>query len=93
MFQLTEIAAQELKKIQDEVQAQRPGSVLRLVRTAETEFKLAVDAPADGDQELYCADEMVLVVDPETSQLLADHTLDYLAAPQGPAFVFEQRME
>ncbi|MFQ5987872.1 MAG: hypothetical protein ACE5H6_03380 [Dehalococcoidia bacterium] len=93
MFQLTEIAAQQLKKIKDEVRGERPGSVLRLVRTPEAELKLAVDAPAEGDRELYCADEVVLVVDPDTSESLANQTLDYLETPRGHAFVFEQRAE
>ncbi|MFQ5656413.1 MAG: hypothetical protein ACE5G5_02645 [Candidatus Methylomirabilales bacterium] len=91
MFQLTEIAAQELRKIKDQLQEQRPGSVPRLIRTAETEFKLAVDAPADGDQELYSADEKVLVVDAETSGALVNVTMDYKETSQGLAFVFELR--
>lgn len=91
MFQLTEIAAQELKKIKDQVQEQRPGSVPRLVRTGETEFKLAIDASGEGDQELYSADDKVLVVDSETSGVLTNVTLDYKETPQGYAFVFEPR--
>ncbi|MFQ5532678.1 MAG: hypothetical protein ACE5EP_02380 [Candidatus Methylomirabilales bacterium] len=91
MFQLTETAAQELKKIKDQLQEQKPGSVPRLVRTGETEFKLAVDAPADGDQELYSADEKVLVVDAETSGALTNVTMDFKDTSQGQAFVFELR--
>lgn len=90
MFQLTEMAAQELKKIKDQVQEQQPGSVPRLIRSGETQFKLAIDAPGDKDQELYCADEKVLVVDPDTSGLLTDVRLDFKETPQGRAFVFEQ---
>ncbi len=93
MFQLTEQAAQELKKIKDEVQEQRPGTVPRLVRTGETEFNLAIDAPEEGDQELYCADEKVLVVSPEISGVLTNVTLDCKDTPEGRGFVFEGRVE
>lgn len=89
MFQLTETAAQELKKIKDQVQAQEPEGVPRLVRSGETEFKLAIDAPVEGDQELFCEDEKVLVVDRETSALLGSVTLDFKETPRGQAFVFE----
>ncbi len=93
MFQLTDVAARQLKEMQDDVRRGRPGSVLRLVRTPEAKLKLAVDAPAEGDCELYCDDEVVLVVDPETSEELANQTLNYLETPRGRAFVFEQRAE
>ncbi|MFQ5881509.1 MAG: hypothetical protein ACE5I9_03395 [Candidatus Methylomirabilales bacterium] len=89
MFQLTEKAAQELKKIKDEVQEQQPGSVPRLTRSGEREYKLAIDVPEEGDQELYCADEKVLLVDRETSRALADVTLDYKDTSEGHRFVFE----
>ncbi len=91
MFQLTEIAAQVLGKIKGQVQEEQPGGMLRLVRDGETTFKFAVDAPAEGDQELYSADEKVLVVDPEISGLLADVTLDCEETPQGATFVFQRR--
>ncbi len=91
MFQLTEFAAQVLGKIKGQVQEEEPGTVLRLVRAGETKFKFAIDAPAEGDQELYSTDEKVLVVDPEISGLLADVTLDCQETPQGHAFVFHQR--
>lgn len=90
MFQLTETAAQELKKIKEQVQQQAPGSLPRLVRGGETEFKLAIDAPGDGDQELFCADEKVLVVDRETSDLLQNVKLDFKDTPKGSGFVFEE---
>lgn len=89
MFQLTETAAQELKKIKGQVQEQAPGSIPRLVRSSETEFKLAIDAPGEGDQELFCTDEKVLLVDRETSTLLGNVTLDFKETPRGQTFVFE----
>ena len=91
MFQLTEFAAQVLGKIKGQVQEEEPGTVLRLVRAGETKFKFAIDAPAEGDQELYSADEKVLVVDPEISGLLADVTLDCQETPRGHEFVFQRR--
>ncbi len=91
MFQLTEQAAQELKKIRDEVQEEQPGSVPHLFRSGEEEFNLTIDLPVEGDQELYCADEKVLVMDAETSRILADVTLDYKDTPQGRRFVLENR--
>ena len=93
MFQLTEIAAQVLGKIKGEVQEEQPGTVLRLVRAGETEFKFVIDAPEEGDQELYCADEKVLVVSPEISGVLTNVTLDCKDTPQGRGFVFEERVE
>jgi len=91
MFQLTKIAAQVLGKIKGRVQEEQPGGVVRLVRDGETTFKFAIDAPAEGDQELYSADEKVLFVDPEISGLLADVTLDCEETPQGHTFVFQRR--
>ncbi|MFQ5792770.1 MAG: hypothetical protein ACE5JI_20060 [Acidobacteriota bacterium] len=91
MFQLTEFAAQVLGKIKSDVQQQQPGTVLRLVRAGETKFKFVIDAPAEGDQELYSTDDKVLVVDPEISGLLADVTLDCQETPQGHEFVFQRR--
>ncbi len=93
MVQLTEQAAQELKKIRDEVQEQRPGSVPRLYQSGEKDFNLTNGLTVAGDRELYCADEKVLVVAPETSRILADVTLDYQDTPQGHKFVFEMRAE
>ena len=94
MFQLTEQAAQELKKIRDEVQEQHPGSVPRLYRSGEGEFTVTMGLPVEGDRELYYADEKVLVVAPETSTILADVTLDYKDTPQGHNFVIiKGRME
>ncbi len=89
MFQLTETAAQELKKIKEQVQAQEPEGILRLVRSGETEFNLTIDASVEGDQELFYADEKVLVVDRETSTMLGNVTLDFKETPQGQTFVFE----
>ncbi|MFQ5803476.1 MAG: hypothetical protein ACE5JQ_11335 [Candidatus Methylomirabilales bacterium] len=90
MFQLSQKAAEELKKIRDEaVEEQPPGGTLRLFRSGEKEFNLTIGLPQDGDQELFCADEKVLVVDAETSNMLADVTLDYQDTPQGHQFVFE----
>ena len=94
MVQLTEQAAQELKKIRDEVQEQHPGSVARLFQSGEGEFTVTIGLPVAGDQELYYADEKVLVVAPETSRILADVTLDYQDTPQGHKFVvIKGRME
>ena len=93
MFQLTEQAAQELKKIRDEVQEQHPGSVARLFQSGEGEFTVTIGLPVEGDQELYYADEKVLVIAPETSRIMADVTLDYQDTPQGRRFVFEMRAE
>ncbi len=90
MVQLTEQAAQELKKIRDEVQEQRPGSVPRLYQSGEKEFNITIGLPVAGDQELYYADEKVLVVAPETSRILADVTLDYQDTPQGHKFVINK---
>jgi len=91
MFQLSETAAHALKNIKQEMQGQQPGSVPRLVRTGDTEFKLAVDAPKQEDHVLHSADETVLVVDQETSAVLTNITLDFQETPQGEAFVFTQR--
>ena len=93
MFHLTEQAAQELKKIRDEVQEQHPGSVARLFQSGEGEFTVTIGLPVEGDQELYYADEKVLVIAPETSRIMADVTLDYQDTPQGRRFVFEMRAE
>ncbi len=93
MVQLTEQAAQELKKIRDEVQDQHPGSVARLFQSGEGEFTVTIGLPVEGDQELYYADEKVLVIAPETSRIMADVTLDYQDTPQGRRFVFEMRAE
>jgi Fe-S cluster assembly iron-binding protein IscA len=87
MFQLTEQAAQELKKIKDEEQEQHPGSVPRLFESGEREFTLTIGLPVEGDQELYYADEKVLVMAQETSRILADFTLDYQDTAQGHKFV------
>ncbi len=88
MVQLTEQAAQELKKMRDEVQEQHPGSVPRLFQSGEKEFNLTIGLPVEGDQELYYADEKVLVIAPETSRIMTDVTLDYQDTPQGHNFVF-----
>ena len=93
MVQLTEQAAQELKKMRDEVQEQHPGSVPRLFQSGEKEFNLTIGLPVEGDQELYYADEKVLVIAPETSRIMTDVTLDYQDTPQGRRFVFEMRAE
>ncbi len=96
MFQLSQKAAQELKRIKDEaVQEQQaePGSTLRLIHSGEREFNMTIGLPEEGDQELYYADEKVLVVAPETSRVLADVTLEYQYTPQGHKFVFEMRAE
>ncbi len=93
MVQLTEQAAQELKKLRDEVQEQHPGSVARLFRSGEGEFTVTIGLPVEGDQELYYADEKVLVVAPETSRILADVTLDYQDTPQGHKFAIKGRAE
>lgn len=94
MLQVSQKAAQELKKIRDEVvQEQQPGSTLRLFRSGEREFNLTIGLPEEGDQELFCADEKVLVVDADTSTILADVTLDYQDTPEGHQFVFEGREE
>ncbi len=94
MVQLTEQAAQVLKKMRDKVQEQHPGSVPRLFQSGEGEFTVTIGLPVAGDQELYYADEKVLVVAPETSRILADVTLDYKDTPQGHRFVIiKGRME
>ncbi len=93
MVQLTEQAAQELKKIRDEMQEQHPGSVPRLFQSGEGEFTVTIGLPVEGDRELYYADEKVLIVAPETSRIMADVTLDYQDTPQGRRFVFEMRAE
>lgn len=92
MFKVTETAAQELKKIKDQVQEQQPGGLPRLVWSTEAQFKLAIDASQEGDQELFCADEKVLVVDRETSARLENLTLDFKQTPRGRGFVFEEGM-
>ncbi len=93
MFQLTEQAAQQLKKIRDEVQEQHPGSVPRLFQSGEGEFTVTIGLPVAGDQELYCADEKVLVMAPETGRIMTNFTLDYQDTPQGHNFVFKEREE
>ncbi len=94
MVQLSEQAAQKLKKIRDEVQEQHPGGVARLFQSGEGEFTVTIGLPVEGDRELYYADEKVLVVAPETSRILADVTLDYQDTPQGYKFVdIKGRME
>jgi Fe-S cluster assembly iron-binding protein IscA len=87
MVQLTEQAAQELKKIRDEVQEQHPGSVPRLFQSGEGEFTVTIGLPVEGDRELYYADEKVLIVAPETSRIMTNFTLDYKDTPQGHKFV------
>ena len=93
MFQLTEQAAQQLKKIRDEVQEQHPGSVARLFQSGEGEFTVTIGLPVAGDQELYYADEKVLVMAPETGRIMTNFTLDYQDTPQGHNFVFKEREE
>ena len=93
MFQLTKQAAQELKKIRDEVQEQHPGSVARLFQSGEGEFTVTIGLPVAGDRELYYADEKVLVMAPETSRIMTNFTLDYQDTPQGHNFVFKEREE
>ncbi len=93
MFQLTEQAAQQLKKIRDEVQEKHPGSVARLFQSGEGEFTVTIGLPVAGDQELYYADEKVLVMAPETSRIMTNFTLDYQDTPQGHNFVFKEREE
>lgn len=89
-MQITETAAQELKKLKEQIQPERPGNVPRLVRgDREGQFRLVLDSPKEGDEPLYYADEPVLVVDAETSQALADITLDCKETPQGRALVME----
>ena len=75
------------------MQEQRPGSVPRLYQSGEKEFNLTIGLPVEGDQELYYADEKVLVIAPETSRIMTDVTLDYQDTPQGRRFVFEMRAE
>jgi Fe-S cluster assembly iron-binding protein IscA len=93
MFQLTEQAAQKLKKIRDEVQEQHPGGVARLFQSGEGEFTVTIGLPVAGDQELYYADEKVLVMAPETGRIMTNFTLDYQDTPQGHNFVFKEREE
>ncbi len=93
MFQLSEKAAQKLKKIRDEVQEQHPGSVARLFQSGEGEFTVTIGLPVAGDQELYYADEKVLVMAPETGRIMINFTLDYQDTPQGHNFVFKEREE
>ena len=81
MVQLTEQAAQELKKIRDEVQEQHPGSVSRLFQSGEGEFNLTIGLPVEGAREL------------ETSRSMTNFTLDYQETPQGHNFVFKERAE
>ncbi len=90
MVQLTEQAAQELKKIRDEVQEQHPGGVARLFQSGEGEFTVTIGLPVAGDQELYYADEQVLVMAPETSRIMTNFTLDYQDTPQGHNFVINK---
>ncbi len=87
MVQLTEQAAQELKKIRDVVQEQHPGSVPRLFQSGEGEYTVTNGLPVEGDRELTCPDEKVLVVAPETSRIITNFTLDYKDTPQGHKFV------
>ena len=93
MVQLTEQAAQKLKKIRDEVQEQHPGGVARLFQSGEGEFTVTIGLPVAGDQELYYADEKVLVMAPETGRIMTNFTLDYQDTPQGHNFVFKEREE
>ncbi len=93
MFQLTKQAAQELKKLRDEVQEQHPGGVARLFQSGEGEFTVTIGLPVAGDHELYYADEKVLVMAPETGRIMTDVTLDYQDTPQGHNFVFKERAE
>ncbi len=93
MFQLTEQAAQKLKKIRDEVQEQHPGGVARLFQSGEGEITVTIGLPVAGDQELYYADEKVLVMAPETGRIMTNFTLDYQDTPQGHNFVFKEREE
>ncbi len=93
MFQLTEQAAQKLKMIRDEVQEQHPGAVARLFQSGEGEYTETIGLPVARDQELYYADEKVLVMAPETGRIMTNFTLDYQDTPQGHNFVFKEREE
>lgn len=88
MLHLTKEAAHELKMIQDHVQAQLPGAVPRLLE-AEGTFELAVDLLKEGDEVLYHADEKVLIMDQETSRMVAEATLVCKETPRGRALVLE----
>ncbi len=88
MVQLTEAAARELKRIKDRAREQKSDSIPRLVPMPEGGFNLTLQAPEEGDDELYFADDTVLAVDPEAGRVLADVTLDYVVTPQGRRFVF-----
>lgn len=87
-MRLTKEAAEELKMIQEHVHAQLPGVVPRLLQAAGT-FELAIDVPEEGDEVLYHADEKVLLMDQETSRMVADATLVCKETPRGRALVLE----
>lgn len=87
-MQITETAVQELKKLKEQLQQERPGGVPRLIRTErEGQFRLVLDSPKEGDEPLFYADEPVLVLDAETSRAMADLTLDCKETPQGRALI------
>ena len=88
MVRLTKEAAQELKMIQENVHAQLPDMVPRLLQAAGT-FELAIDVPGEGDEVLYHADEKVLLMDQETSRMLTDATLVCKETPRGRALILE----
>jgi Fe-S cluster assembly iron-binding protein IscA len=67
--------------------------VPRLFQSGEEEFTLTIGLPVAGDQELYYADEKVLVVAPETGRIMTNVTLDYQDTPQGHNFVMIERRE
>lgn len=88
MFRVTESAAEQLKKIKDDVTASKPNSMLRLVPSGVGQFRLGVSTePEPGDQEVYYQDEKVLVVDSQLSMTLSGVTLDFEERPEGGNFV------
>lgn len=89
-MQITETAAQELKRLKDTIRETQPGKVLRLVRhETEGKFDLVLDDQKEGDQEFHYADEKILLVDAEISGALGDVKLSCEETPEGRALVFE----
>lgn len=59
------------------------GQSLRLARTPQGEFGLAIDEEREGDQVVKHAEKPILVVDQEVSSALDGAVLDVVESPEG----------
>jgi hypothetical protein len=87
MLHVTSAARAELHDMLVRVLAQRsdpdpPDLGLRLV-AEKCQLGLALDEPREGDQVVGQEGRSVLIIDPSTSELVEDRTLDVIETPQG----------